>query len=551
MLFRSDVPRSEVTTYANDKSGKFTEAPAAGAHADQVRELHEKLIEFIAEADDTLMEKWMDKGTLSEEELRAGLHAAVQKQSFIPLFCVSADNNVGVARLMDFIAKYGSSPVDRVKVEAHDADGNEVQVALTEGEPVCFVFKVMNESGFGDMTFFRVYSGQVKFGSDLYNADRRVAEKLGQLYIVNGKNRMNVPALNAGDIGAVVKLKDTHNGNTLSTQKRPVTLPKVTYPRPNVISALTLKSKGDEDKLYGSVTNIDIERVRLHIPYLGGGFGRRLETDVVEQATHLALKMPGTPVQLMWTREQDLQHDVYRPLAMARMSAGLATGSAPKLDALQIKVVSPSISDGTFKRLFPGPLAESAPAMPDKSQIEGAYDLPYAVAHQQVEQVLCPSILPLGYWRSVGHSYNAFFTECFVDEVAQALARDPLALREDLLQQRPRHLAVLRAAAEKAGWGRAPAPGRAVRRPRDRQDLPGPGPRSIGPERGARRGADRARPGAPYSHDSVHRPGTRSAYHLARAAAIRAPHATRGPHPHGPHAPDPRAPGVEIGRAHV
>jgi len=244
-----DVPRSEVTTYADDMSGKFTEAPAEGMNAERVRELHEKLIEFIAEADDTLMEKWMDKGTLSEEELRAGLHAAVQNQSFIPLFCVSAVKNIGVARLMDFIAKYGSSPVDRAKVLAESQDGNPVEVALKDSEPVLYVFKVMNESGFGDMTFFRVYSGQVKFGSDLLNANRQVNEKFGQLYIVNGKNRTNVPALNSGDIGAVVKLKDTHIGNTLATEKRAVVLPKVQYPKPNVVSALVLRSKGDEDKM--------------------------------------------------------------------------------------------------------------------------------------------------------------------------------------------------------------------------------------------------------------------------------------------------------------
>ena len=244
-----DVPRSDVTTYARDKSGKFTEAPAAGAHAAQVKELHAKLIEFVAEADDSLMEKWMANGTLTEDEWRTGVHAAVQQQSFIPLFCVSAESNIGIARLMDIVAKYGSSPVDRAHVAAVNSDGKTVDVALTESEPVLYAFKVMNETGFGDMTFFRVYAGQVKLGSDLYNADRRVAEKLGQLYAVNGKNRVTVPSLNAGDIGAVVKLKDTHNGNTLSTAKRPVVLPKVTYPKPNVLSALLLKSKGDEDKL--------------------------------------------------------------------------------------------------------------------------------------------------------------------------------------------------------------------------------------------------------------------------------------------------------------
>ena len=99
---------------------------------DRVKQLHGQLIEYIAESDDALMEKFFEQGGLSEEEMRAGIHAAIQKQVFIPLFCTSAENNIGVARLMDFIAKYGSSPVDRPKVEAADADGNEVEVALTE-----------------------------------------------------------------------------------------------------------------------------------------------------------------------------------------------------------------------------------------------------------------------------------------------------------------------------------------------------------------------------------------------------------------------------------
>ena len=220
------------------------------------------------------------------------------------------------------------------------------------------------------------------------------------------------------------------------------------------------------------IAQLDMDQVQLEVPYLGGGFGRRLETDIVEQVTHLALKMPGTPVHLMWTREQDLQHDVYRPAAVARMraalakpSAGTAGGAGPQglaLSALHIKVVAPSLSEGTTKRLFPGPWNDAMPVLPDKSQIEGAHDLPYAIPQQTVEQVLCPSVLPVGYWRSVGHSYNAFFTECFIDEVAQALARDPLTLREQWLQHRPRHRAVLQAAAQAAGWGRPMPAGRAL-----------------------------------------------------------------------------------------
>jgi elongation factor G len=244
-----DVIRSEVITYVGDKSGKFTEAPATGELAERVTAMHKQLIEYIAEADDTLMDKWMEKGTLTEEELRAGLHAAVQKQSFVPVFCTSAENNIGVARLMDMIAKYGSSPVDRKTVSALDADGKECEVKLNGSETVCYIFKTMSEAQFGELSFFRVYSGKVHFGSELYNSDRRITEKIGQIYTLNGKIRESVTVVNAGDIATVVKLKDTHTGNTLCSPKHPVTLPKVTYPKPNIHAALKSTVKGEEDKI--------------------------------------------------------------------------------------------------------------------------------------------------------------------------------------------------------------------------------------------------------------------------------------------------------------
>jgi elongation factor G len=244
-----DVPRSEIITYAGDKSGKFTEAPATGAWAERVKAAHERLIEYIAEADDTLMEKWMEKGSLTEAELRGGLHAALQKQSFIPVFCTSAEQNIGVARLLDMIAKYGSSPVDRKTVSALDADGKACEVTLNGSETVCYIFKTMSEAQFGELSFFRVYSGQVHFGSELYNSDRRITEKIGQIYTLNGKTRESVTVVNAGDIATVVKLKDTHTGNTLCSPKHPVTLPKVTYPKPNIHAALKSTVKGEEDKI--------------------------------------------------------------------------------------------------------------------------------------------------------------------------------------------------------------------------------------------------------------------------------------------------------------
>jgi elongation factor G len=244
-----DVPRNEVVTYATDKSGKYTEAPATGELAEKVKKLHEQLIEYIAESDDTLMEKFFAQGGLSEEEMRAGLHAAIQKQVFTPLFATAAESNIGVARLMDFIAKYGSSPVDRQKVKAQDADGKDVEVSLRDSDPVLYVFKTMSEAQFGEMSFFRIYSGSVKFGSELYNTARRSTEKIGQIYLLNGKTRTSVPSLGAGDIGAVVKLKDTHTGNTLCGGKKPVALPKVEYPKPNIHASLKSNVKGEEDKI--------------------------------------------------------------------------------------------------------------------------------------------------------------------------------------------------------------------------------------------------------------------------------------------------------------
>jgi elongation factor G len=195
------------------------------------------------------MNKYFEQGTLAEDEFRAGIHAAVQKELFIPLFAASAENNIGVARIMDFIAKYGSSPVDRKNVPAIDASGNETEVKLDSGETVAYVFKTMSEAHFGELSFFRVYSGTVTTGADLFNSDRKITERVGQIFLLNGQTREAVQSLAAGDIGAVVKLKDTHTGNTLCSPKHPVTLPKVVYPKPNIHAALVAKVKGEEDKI--------------------------------------------------------------------------------------------------------------------------------------------------------------------------------------------------------------------------------------------------------------------------------------------------------------
>jgi elongation factor G len=244
-----DVLRKDIVTYATDGSGKYTEEPCTGEWETKAKELHSQLIEHIAESDDELMNKFFEQGTLSEEEFRAGIHSAVQKELFIPLFAASAENNIGVARFMDFVAKYGSSPVDRKNVQATDANGNPTEVSLDSSETAVYVFKTMSEAHFGELSFFRVYSGSVAAGSDLFNSDRKTNERIGQIYQLNGQTREAVPALGAGDIGATVKLKVTHTGDTLCTPKHPVTLPKVVYPKPNIHAALVAKVKGEEDKV--------------------------------------------------------------------------------------------------------------------------------------------------------------------------------------------------------------------------------------------------------------------------------------------------------------
>ncbi len=244
-----DVMRSEVITFAADGSGKYEEKPAEGALKERVTELHRQLIDMVAESEDALLEKFFEEGTLTEEDLRAHVHEAVQKGLVVPVFAASGVKNIGVSRILDFIAKYGSSPVDRATVAGSTLDGADVEVALDDGQTVAFVFKTMHETHVGNLSFFRVYSGDVISGSELINANRGESERIGQLYRVNGPAREPVNSLHAGDIGAVVKLRATRAGDTLCAAARQVTLPVVDFPAPNTRGALVAKSKADLNKL--------------------------------------------------------------------------------------------------------------------------------------------------------------------------------------------------------------------------------------------------------------------------------------------------------------
>jgi isoquinoline 1-oxidoreductase beta subunit len=196
------------------------------------------------------------------------------------------------------------------------------------------------------------------------------------------------------------------------------------------------------------VAGVDVDQVTLHVTYMGGGFGRRLDIDFVAQAVRVAMACDGLPVQLLWSREEDTTHDFYRPLHVAQLRAAIdATGA---VSSLRIHSAGDAITPRWMERGLP---ALAGPVdTPDKTTAEGLFDLPYGFANQHMAHVATHSGVPVGFWRSVGHSHNAFFSEGFVDELAFETQQDPLAFRQSLLKDAPRYLAVLNLAADKAGW---------------------------------------------------------------------------------------------------
>ena len=198
------------------------------------------------------------------------------------------------------------------------------------------------------------------------------------------------------------------------------------------------------------------DAVTLHVTYLGGGFGRRLDVDFVGQAVRIAIETDGRPVQLVWPREEDITHDFYRPAGVALMQASLDAQGLPT--ALAITSAGDAITPRWMERALPvlaGPLD-----LPDKTTSEGLYDQIYGIANQRIAHVATHSGVPVGYWRSVGHSHNAFFSESFIDELAHEAKQDPVAFRLAMLKDAPRHAAVLKLAADRGGWGKPLPAGR-------------------------------------------------------------------------------------------
>jgi isoquinoline 1-oxidoreductase beta subunit len=190
------------------------------------------------------------------------------------------------------------------------------------------------------------------------------------------------------------------------------------------------------------MTGLKPQQIHVHTPYLGGGFGRRLESDFVEEAVELS-KAAKRPIKLIWTREEDVQNDFYRPAICSKIEGGM--DGKGRLIAWNHKLVAPSI----FSRVYPQMVRNGI----DPAAVEGAADMKYEIPNIHLEYVRGDLPVPVGFWRSVGHSHNAFTVESFVDELAHEVGKDPLEFRLGLLRNHPRPRRVLEVAAEKAGWG--------------------------------------------------------------------------------------------------
>lgn len=199
------------------------------------------------------------------------------------------------------------------------------------------------------------------------------------------------------------------------------------------------------------VLGIAQDKVDVRVQLLGGGFGRRLDVDFVAQAAEIAQAAGGAPVKTTWSREEDVRHDFYRPACVARFKAGF--DAQGRLTAWHNVSAGQAIVHQVLGRLFglPG-------VGPDKTTSEGAFDQPYEFPSVRIGHTVVDLPVPVGFWRSVGHSHQAFFKEGFIDEAAHAAGQDPVAFRAGLLQRHPRHLAVLNRCAQLAGWGEPLAP---------------------------------------------------------------------------------------------
>lgn len=226
--------------------------------------LHNELVEKAAENDEALMELYFDKGTLNEDEMRQGIKIGMLNHQLFPVFCVSAINDMGTGRLMGFIDNVAPAAAE-LKAE-QSKEGLDI-IPEKDAETALFVFKTLYQPNLGQITFFKVKSGEIKVNDKLTNARNGETEVINQLFIMDGKKRDNVEKLTVGDIGATLKLKYTETNDTLHSGKETISIKEIQYPAPRITKAVTAKDKNDDEKLADALRKIHSQDPTVVVAY--------------------------------------------------------------------------------------------------------------------------------------------------------------------------------------------------------------------------------------------------------------------------------------------
>jgi elongation factor G len=262
-----DLIAMKACYYAKDQSGGYSSKEIPSELEDQVSELREKLIEDIAEVDDNLVEKYLEEGSLSPEEILQGLAQGVKSRIFVPVFCGSATLNIGASHLLDSIMSLMPSPAETPPREGVDPrSGERVSRKASEDEPFsAFVFKTLADPYAGKLSIFRVISGTLSADSTIYNSTREVKERFGQILQLQGKTQTSVSSVGPGAIVAVAKLKETKTGDTLCDEKAQIRFELHSLPPAIISYAVEPKTREDEDKVLSSLQRLMEEDPALHL----------------------------------------------------------------------------------------------------------------------------------------------------------------------------------------------------------------------------------------------------------------------------------------------
>jgi elongation factor G len=248
--------------YYPDGGGKPEKRQIPKDFLDRAKAMHQVIVEAAAENEETLMDHFFENGTLDEAELAQGLRIGMAHQQFFPLFCASAERNMGSGRIMGFIHDVCPSPADR---PAAVLAGGGTKPCDQAARPCVFVFKTTNEPKVGQVSYFKVYSGTLRAGDELINSSNQSLERFNQLYVSEGKNREPVATLHAGDIGSAVKMRDTHTNETLNPKGSELQIAPIDFPSPRIRMAVIPPGKLDIEKMAVALHTIKKEDPTLHI----------------------------------------------------------------------------------------------------------------------------------------------------------------------------------------------------------------------------------------------------------------------------------------------